>query len=72
MKNMKALAATVLITAIVALSIIMVISAWQAMFPSGFDQACESLYNEYTATVDMATRDALFEEGMSNGCFHYN
>lgn len=31
---------------------------------------CEALYNEYSATVDMPTRDALFAQGMENGCFH--
>lgn len=33
---------------------------------------CEALYNEYTNTVNMHDRDAVFQEGLSNGCFHYN
>ena len=33
---------------------------------------CEALYNEYTSTVNMHDRDALFQKGLDNGCFHYN
>ena len=33
---------------------------------------CEALYNEYSATIDMPTREMLFSEGIDNGCFHYN
>lgn len=31
---------------------------------------CEALANEYSATVDMQQRDALFSQGINNGCFH--
>lgn len=33
---------------------------------------CEALYNEYTSTVDMDARQALFDNGIESGCFHYN
>lgn len=33
---------------------------------------CERLYNEYTSASDMGERANIFEEGMQNGCFHYN
>lgn len=35
-------------------------------------QECENLYNEYTNTVDMPTRNMIFEKGLESGCFHYN
>lgn len=35
-------------------------------------QDCETLYNEWSNTVDMTQRDALFSKGIDNGCFHYN
>lgn len=43
---------------------------WWAASPQSPD--CEHLYNEYTSTVNMHDRDALFAQGMDNGCFHYN
>jgi hypothetical protein len=33
---------------------------------------CEALYNEYSNTILIARRDALFQKGIDNGCFHYN
>lgn len=55
-----------------ALLALFVVGAFRAAFPSSFGPDCEALYNEYTSTVDMPTRDALFAQGMDSGCFHYN
>ena len=56
----------------VAVLVFAMVSMWHAMFPPSFGPECEALYNEYTETVDMGTREYLFQKGMDNGCFHYN
>lgn len=33
--------------------------------------SCERLYNEYSSTVDMSARDAIFQDGLESGCFHH-
>ena len=56
----------------VAVLVFAMVSMWNAMFPPSFGPDCEALYNEYEATVDMPTREAIFQHGLDTGCFHYN
>lgn len=42
------------------------------VWSSAMSPDCEALYNEYTSTVDLDMREHLFQDGLSNGCFHYN
>lgn len=65
-------AGVIVMAAIAALVTFMAVSMWNAAFPSSFGPECEALYNQYTETVDMATREVLFSKGFENGCFHYN
>ena len=59
-------------TLTLTLAILAALFLGYVVYNSGGTPECEALYNEYTATVDMPTRDAIFSEGMANGCFHYN
>lgn len=59
---------TIAITVGSALFALLAIAVWNGTNTPD----CEALYNEFSATVDMPTRDAIFSEGMANGCFHYN
>ena len=61
---MRAFIVAFLIGAIVTLAAIVINGAQS--------QDCEQQYNEWSATVDMAKRDALFQHGLDTGCFHYN
>ena len=33
---------------------------------------CETLYNEYTSTIQTDQRQTLWFKGIDNGCFHTN
>ena len=59
---------TLAITLGSALFVLLAIAVWNGTNTP----ECEALYNEYSATVDMPTREMLFSEGIDNGCFHYN
>ena len=59
-------------TLTLTLAILAALFLGYVVYNSGGTPECEALYNEFSATVDMPTRDAIFSEGMANGCFHYN
>lgn len=52
--------------------IALVVGTLLAVLNGTQSQDCEALYNEYTNTVSMSDRDAIFQTGLDNGCFHYN
>lgn len=58
---------TLLIVIGAMLFALLAISVWN----SALSPDCESLYNEFSSTVDPASRDALFRQGLDNGCFHF-
>jgi hypothetical protein len=35
-------------------------------------QKCETIYNEYTSTIQTDQREILWSMGIENGCFHTN
>lgn len=61
---MKGFMLAVLVGFIITLAAI-VINGWAG-------NECESLYDNYSHTTNDNTRQALFDEGIDNGCFHYN
>lgn len=61
---MKTFLLAMLVGFVVTLAAI-VINGWQG-------DNCEALYNAFSQETDMSHRDAIFAEGIDNGCFHYN
>lgn len=59
-------------TITVTLAILAALFLGYVVYNSGGTGECENLYNEYTNTVDMPTRNMIFEKGLESGCFHYN
>ena len=59
-------------TLTVTLAILAALFLGYVAYSTGGTAQCEALYNEYSATVDMPTREAIFQNGLDSGCFHYN
>lgn len=57
---------------VVLVLIALAIATLLIVFNGTQSQDCETLYNQWSNTIDMAQRDVLFQTGIDSGCFHYH